>query len=140
MSVPQSERRQSDVEYLTILQNLEVDFINRLESDKETHKTIMKEIVRLSIEAYNYATLLYEISLGKVMGSIGEQKKYCKKTYWTMREIASQLTVYTNIRMREGKSVKFIILKTQDLLKACNLVQDQLRKLNKEENKNQKGE
>ena len=133
MAVPKSERKPSDVEYLIILQDLEFYFINQLEQEKSYIKGLTEELVRLSMEAYNNATMFFELTSGKLLGTFAERKKYCKKTYYTAREIASQINIIIKIRMTKNQNVKGLVMQTEKLLKVCELMQKNLIKLNKKQ-------
>lgn len=133
MSVPKSERRQSNVEYVVIIQKLEQFFITKNLDENNRIPGLSEELVRLSIEAYNYATLYYEMVNGKVAGTNSQKKKYCKNTIWTVRNLAAQINILVAFRMEQRKPVKELIQKTEEILKACKLLQAQLTILNKEE-------
>lgn len=53
MSVPQSERKQSQYEYVTILQQIELDFLYDNADTKRRVPLLSEELCRLSMEAYN---------------------------------------------------------------------------------------
>ena len=129
MSVPKSARRQSEVEYVVLLQKIEEFFINQNLSENRIEK-LSDELVRLSMEAYNYATMYFELCNGTVLGSLAQKKKYCKCVFWTARELASQINIMIAFRMRMNKPYKELVNKTEELLKVCNLMRRQLTILN----------
>lgn len=131
MSVPQSERRQSDHEYIVILQQIEEFFIDNNESEKSRVPLLSEHLVQLSMEAYDSATMYFELCNGKVKGTLAQKKKYCKKTIYTARQLASQINILVAYRMGRNQKVKGMLLKTKDLLKVCDLLQSQLTKLNR---------
>ena len=133
MSVPKSERRQSNVEYVTIIQKLEQFFITKNLDENNRIPGLSDELVKLSIEAYNYATLYYEMVNGRVIGTTAHKKKYCKNTIWTVRNLAAQINILVAFRMESRKPVKELLEKTEDILKACEILQAQLTILNKED-------
>ena len=129
MSVPKSERRQSDVEYIVLLQKIEEFFINQNLSDNRIEK-LSDELVDLSMKAYNYATLYFEMCNGVILGTLAQKKKYCKCVFWTARELASQINIMITFRMHMNKPYKELINKTEELLKVCNLMRKHLTVLN----------
>lgn len=130
MSVPKSERRQSEVEYIVILQQLEEFFINQNVSENRV-PALSDELVKLSMEAYNCATMFFELCNGRIVGTIAQKKKYCKKTYYTARELASQINIMIAFRMRANKPTAGLVQKTEDILKVCELMLGHLNKLNR---------
>lgn len=134
MSVPKSERRQSDFEYVVILQKMEEFFLDNLEKEKlDMPRKLAEELADLAIKSYNNATLYFELCNGKVQGDIGHKKKYCKITMWTLRELAAQINIAMVYKMRHNKNTKGLQIKTQELLTAFNLLQKQLSELNRKE-------
>lgn len=131
MSVPQSERRQSNVEYIVKLQLIEQFFIEYHNNEKTRIMGLTDELVRLSIKAYNDATLYFEICNGRVLGNLSEKKKVCKRTYWDARELGSQINILVAFRMKDNKNIKGLLIKTKDLLEVCELLRKQLTELNK---------
>ena len=74
MSVPQSERRQSKCEYAVILQQVEQYFVSIL-GDPECKTYIpglTEKLFELAADAYNDATLYFEMSIGTVRGDDGQ--------------------------------------------------------------------
>ena len=67
LSVPKSERRQSDVEYIVILQKLEKFFLDFYSDEKRRIPLLSEELVRLSMEAYNNGTMYFEMCNGRIM-------------------------------------------------------------------------
>ena len=135
MSVPKSERIQSQQEYIIILQMIEMDLINAAQS-KSAVPFISDELVRLAVDAYNSATMYFEVCNGIIMGGLAQKKKYCKQTYWKARQLAAQINIMIAYRMRSSKNTKGYQIHTRQLLKVCNLLEEQLKKLNKEEKEN----
>lgn len=135
MSVPQSERRQSQVEYIIILQDIENFFINKFQSKEECIKGLSERLLQLSMNAYDNGTMYFELCNGKIIGSIDQKKEYCKKTFYTARQVASQTNMLIKYKMDRNKSVKELLIITQKLLKVCELLQNQLKSLNKIEEK-----
>ena len=130
MSVPKSERKQSNVEYITILQQMEIYFLELNISESGYVKGLTDELVNLSKIAYNNATMYFEMTNGIIQGTLAQKKKYCRLTFWTSRQLASQINILVTFRMKQNKSVKNLILKTNDLLKVCKMMQEQNYKLN----------
>ena len=128
MSVPQSERRQSQQEYVTILQQMEMYFLDLLTQPDHIYG-ITEHIFRLSTEAYNNATIYFEMTIGTVRGSLADRKKYCNKTIWAVKELAAQINILIAYRMRYNKSVQELVIKTKDLVKVTNLLIEQLTKM-----------
>ena len=129
MSVPKSERRQSDIEYIVLLQKIEEFFIAQNMSDNRVEK-LSDELVNLSMQAYNYGTMYFELCNGVILGTLAQKKKYCKCIFWTARQLASQINIMIAFRMRMNKPCKELVKKTEELLKVCNLMRSQLTKLN----------
>ena len=129
MSVPKSERRQSDVEYIVLLQKIEEFFIAQNTSDNRVEK-LSDELVNLSMQAYNYGTMYFELCNGVILGTLAQKKKYCKCIFWTSRQLASQINIMIAFRMQMNKPCKELVKKTEELLKVCNLIRSQLTKLN----------
>lgn len=132
MSVPKSERRQSNVEYIVILQQMEQFFLEANTDEKNRVPYLSDELVKLSIQSYNAATKYFETTNGIIKGTLAQRKKYCTQAMWSLRELAAQINILIAIRMNLNKSVKGLVLKTNDLLKAFELLQEQLKKLNHE--------
>ena len=131
LSVPKSERRQSDVEYIVILQKLEKFFLDFYSDEKRRIPLLSEELVRLSMEAYNNGTMYFEMCNGRIMGDLAQKKKYCKKTYWSVRELASQINILMAFQMEKNKPTKGLVIQTQDILKVCDLLRNQLTELNR---------
>ena len=129
MSVPQSERKQSRVEYVVILQKTEQFFLNVCNDEKKKIPYLSEELLRLSIEAYNYATLFFEMIYGKIKGEPALKKKYCKKTIWTIRNLCAQINIFIACRMEQNKSINQLKIIIQNLVKACDLLQAELKNL-----------
>ena len=131
MSVPQSERKQSNVEYIVILQDIEYFFIKKFKDKNNYIPGLSDKLLKLSMDAYDFGTMYFELCNGKMLGTLTQKKKYCKKTFYTARQVASQINMYIRVRMEEGQTVKELVLITNKLLKVCELLQEQLRILNK---------
>ena len=129
MSVPQSERRQSLVEYTVILQNTEIFLLTQGMIKDWYYPLLSEKLVDISIEAYNQATKLYEMTKGTVRGNNANIKKTAKKAMWAIRELAAQLNILVMLRMEENLPVKKIIAIVEDLKKAFDLIKEQLDKL-----------
>lgn len=129
MSVPKSQRRQSEVEYIVILQQLEQYFIECLKQDYKV-PILSEKLVEKSIETYNFGTRYFELCNGKVQGTLAQKKKYCKETMWNLRELASQSNILVACRMKDNKSIKGLLENIQKMSDAFDLLQNQLRKLN----------
>ena len=129
MSVPKSERRQSLQEYVVILQQVEQFFLNQNLSDKYRIPLLSEELCRLSMEAYNDATRIFEMTIGTIRGTVADKKKYCKKAIWTIRELAAQINIMVAFRMSNHYPVTGMVEITQKLLKAIELIEIQLDSL-----------
>jgi hypothetical protein len=133
MSVPQSERRQSKCEYAVILQQVEQYFVSIL-GDPECKTYIpglTEKLFELAADAYNDATLYFEMSIGTVRGDLPSLKKYCKKSIWDIRVLAAQINIYIAERMRQNKPIQGLIDTTGKLFKAQELLTKELGKLDK---------
>ncbi len=129
MSVPKSERKQSQQEYVTILQQVEVYFLDQYAKDNLRIPYLSDKLCDLSIQAYNEATRIFEMTIGTVRGTVPDKKKYCKKAIWAIRELASQINILMIYKMREGRSTNELVGITRKLLKAMNLIQQMLNSL-----------
>lgn len=134
MSVPKSERRPSDVEYVVKAQKIEQFFINYNNDEKTRILGLTDELVKLSIDVYNNATMFFEVCLGRVMGTLADKKKYCKKTYWSFRQLAAQMNILMAFRMEDNKPIKGLLIISQEIFNSCELLRKHLTKLNKEKN------
>lgn len=123
MSVPQSERKQSQYEYVTILQQIELDFLYDNADTKRRVPLLSEELCRLSMEAYNNATCVFEMTIGTIKGNSADQKKYCKKAIWSIRELAAQINILIMHRMKNNFTTQKYVDITARLLKAINLIQ-----------------
>lgn len=129
MSVPKSERRQSDIEYIVILQQIEQYFIDCLKQDYKI-PVLSEKLVEKAIDAYNYGTRFFELCNGKVSGTLAQKKKFCKETMWNLRELASQSNILVACRMKDDKPVKGLLQNIHKMSDAFDLLQNHLRKLN----------
>lgn len=130
MSIPQSERKQSRAEFAVILQKTEQYFLNLCLDDGEKKiPYLSEEMLKLSIEAYNNATLYFEMIYGGIPSDTALKKKYCKKAIWTIRNLCAQINIFIACRMDKRKPIQEQKLIIQDLIKACDLLQEELKSL-----------
>lgn len=132
MSVPKSERKPSNVEYIVKLQMIEQFFISMNNDENNRINGLNDRLVELSMNAYDYATTYFEMCNGRIEGTLAQKKKYCQLTFWEARKIASQINILIAFRLEQGKSTKGLVIKTKELLDVCNQLRGQLTLLNKQ--------
>ena len=126
MSVPKSQRKQSSVEYITILQNIEVKLISFNESENRYIPFFTEHLCKLAAEAYDNATLFFEISKGTVRGVRADKIKAGKNAVWSIRKLSSQFTAYIRLRGVENKATAELSHMNHLLGRAAELISAQI--------------
>lgn len=129
MSVPKSRRKQSEVQYVVIVQRI----YNRLIQfcDEQSHYVtfLSERLCENAAVAYDNCTLFFEMTRGVMRGTNSDKKKACKNAIWSIRQLASELNVYMGWRITQSKTSAEISQMSYDLKRAVDILRGQYNKI-----------
>lgn len=96
------------------------------ESENRYIPFFTEHLCKLAAEAYDNATLFFEISKGTVRGVRADKIKAGKNAVWSIRKLSSQFTVYIRLRGVENKTTAELSYMNRLLGRAAELISAQI--------------
>lgn len=116
MSVLKSKREMSKCNFLKSLRELEVLTIQRTNRKQEYHETFLKEMIRYSMNAYNYASSAYSMTI-QTKTDIYLQHKFFKLAFANISAFNVQLSIYYDLYKNSPKG-----LSPKEMVNFSNLI------------------